>query len=132
MKFSSGGHFFACVEDKHIIIYNAYTLKKLKSIEMINAPEKTEITQLIFNNKDVSLAVCGSNGYIGRWRLPGYEVIGEPGILSNPLNISYNSLDFIYDDNQSDPNILALAGYLTDSEGPKDNNKLKCLSLSYA
>jgi len=30
MKFSSGGHFFACVDGRYLMIYNAYTLKKLK------------------------------------------------------------------------------------------------------
>lgn len=129
MKFSSGGHFFACVEGRNILVYNAYTLKKMKTIEMVRAPEKTEITQLVFNNKDVAIGVCGNNGYVGRWRIPSFEVIKEE---AGRKNMSYNSLDFIYDENQSDPNILALAGHLKDLEAPKDNNKLKVLSLSYA
>ena len=53
------------------------------------------------------------------------------GSKDDTTNISYNSLDFMYDENANDPYILAMAGHLKDPEGPKDNNKLKILSLSH-
>lgn len=32
MKFSQGGHLFACLDNDQIMIYNAYTLTKIRSI----------------------------------------------------------------------------------------------------
>jgi len=32
MKFSSGGHLFACINEDKILIYNAYTLIKLREL----------------------------------------------------------------------------------------------------
>ena len=58
------------------MIYNAFTLKKVKQLELTNAPEKTEITQLCFSNKDIAMAVCGSNGYVAKWKMPSFERIG--------------------------------------------------------
>lgn len=51
MKFSKGGHLFACVENNLIHIFNSYTIEKIHSIKMFCALD-SEITQLIFNDRD--------------------------------------------------------------------------------
>jgi len=72
------------------------------------------------------LAVCGLNGYVGRWSLPTYAVIKE-SILDE--NISYHSLDFVHQENQNDQNLLALAGSMKDVTGPPNMNKLKLVRV---
>ena len=57
MKFSTGGHLFACIENNKIHLYNAYTLLKVHSITM-SYPGKY-MNQIIFNDKDLSIAVTG-------------------------------------------------------------------------
>jgi WD40 repeat protein len=69
MKFSNGGHVFACVEKNTLHIYNSYTLENTHQVKM-NCKENSEISQIVFNDKDQSLSVASKDGYIGRWSLP--------------------------------------------------------------
>ena len=43
MKFSRGGHLFACVEKNQIHIYNSYTVERIHTIKMLCSPS-SEIT----------------------------------------------------------------------------------------
>jgi hypothetical protein len=62
---------------------------------MTAGSERAEVTQLIFNTNDSAIAVSGSNGYIGRWSLPTYELIEETPPQEPPL--SYQSIDFMHE-----------------------------------
>lgn len=57
--------------------------------------ERAEVTQLIFNTNDAAIAVSGSNGYIGRWSLPSYELIQET--VPEDQLLSYQSIDFMHE-----------------------------------
>jgi WD40 repeat protein len=100
MKFSNGGHLFACVDGQKLQIFNSYTLEKMHTVEMKCGPN-SEISTVIFNDKDQSLSVASRDGYIGRWTLPQFHVISE-SILDEL--ISYNSIDYFHDENAIDIN----------------------------
>ena len=59
IKFSNGGQYLACVDQKDISIYYSYTLEK---------PKKTscspEISNLDFNENDTVLTISSKKGYI--------------------------------------------------------------------
>ena len=92
-------------------------------MKMRSGNEKAEITQLIFNTNDSSLAVSGSNGYLGRWTLPTYEVIQE----TQPQDqlMSFQSIDFMHEDNEADKHVVLLAGSQRDPGGPQGMDTLK-------
>ena len=75
MKFSQGGHLFACINEDKILIYNAYTLIKLRAIQLGQAGKF--MTQIIFHEKDKAITVSGQHNYIGRWDLPSYKKVYE-------------------------------------------------------
>jgi hypothetical protein len=66
---------------------------------MTAGSERAEVTQLIFNTNDSAMAVSGSNGYIGRWSLPTYELIHETPKETSTQEppLSYQSIDFMHD-----------------------------------
>jgi len=43
-------------------------------------PPSLEITSLIFNDQDKSLAASSKSGYIGVWSLPSYQLIYDNSI----------------------------------------------------
>ena len=128
MKFSQGGHLFACIDGTEIKILHSYTLKQLKVIPMLKTidPElhsQIEFKQIIFNDKDQSIAVCGLGGYIGRWALPSYEPIQEK--VYEDLN--YHSIDFLNE--ESDANQVVVAGSQSFKDGPAGIDKLKIVQI---
>ena len=92
IKYSKGGSYFFAVEKQSIYIYNAYTLVQLKKLDF-GTPK---IFNLVFADLDKAFAVVGTNGYIGRWRLPSFKEIFEGE--ADPANTKwqdYKAIDFI-------------------------------------
>ena len=63
-----------------------------------------------------------SNGYVGRWQLPSFDLIMESVIEPNA---SYFGLDFYQSDNNQDTYSVALAGFQKDPEGPEGMDQVK-------
>ena len=103
-----------------IHLYNAYTLERLHSIEL--AVSAKQISSLLFNDKDISIAVTGQNGYLSRWNLPQYTPVNQNKFKPNE-NVSYSSLDFIQElENQQDLNVAVVAGAQKTADGQAQRN----------
>ena len=76
IKFSKGGNFLACLDGYRVKFYDCYTGFFIHQDTLNTIPE-TEITSIAFNDNDISFAVAGTNGYIGRWELPTFTLIKE-------------------------------------------------------
>jgi WD40 repeat protein len=74
MSFSNGGHLIACVDKDYLRLINSYNCQEMHSIKL-RVQEDTEINQVLFSKDDKSLAVCASDGFVGRWELPSYKEI---------------------------------------------------------
>jgi cilia- and flagella-associated protein 57 len=97
MKFSTGGHLFACVDNSQLHIFDSYTLEKLHSIDLA-VPAK-QVSQILFNERDSSIAVTGMHGYCGRWSLPSYSCLLEttPAAEGNEgSDLTHKSVDFVH------------------------------------
>lgn len=92
MKFSTGGHLFSCIDDQQLHLYNSYTIERTHSINLA-VPAK-QISQILFNDRDMSVALVGSGGYSGRWALPSYKCIEEK-VEEDKLQ-NYASMDFVH------------------------------------
>jgi hypothetical protein len=58
------------------------------------------VSQIAFNDKDLSIAVTGLNNYIGRWFLPSSSTDFEYKLISESVSDeekSFMSLDFVND-----------------------------------
>ena len=80
MKFSTGGHLFACLNDDKILIFNAYTLAKLREIEL--GQNSKLIQSMIFHENDKALTVTGINNYIARWEMPHFKKVYESKMVA--------------------------------------------------
>jgi hypothetical protein len=63
------------------------------------------VSDVVFEERDQSLAVVTPEGFVGRWTLPTYSAIKE-GVPEK--NIEYRSLDYILDVNEE--HLLVVAG----------------------
>lgn len=73
IKYSKGGQYFFAVEKQSIYIYNAYTFVEMHKI-IIDTPK---VFGLVFADLDKAFAVVGANGFLGRWKLPSFELIHQ-------------------------------------------------------
>jgi len=73
------------------------------------------VSDVVFEERDQSLAVVSPEGFVGRWMLPTYSVIKE-GVPEK--NMEYRSLDYISDVNEE--HLLVVAG----TNGFKSNIRL--------
>lgn len=73
MRFNTGGNLFFVVDQKNLLIYNAYTLQKIQYIKATNEG----IADIAFGERDSSFAIISPDGFIGRYRLPNISVIKE-------------------------------------------------------
>ena len=111
MKFSSGGHLFACMEGNELHIYDSYKIEKLHTIDVAVADK--QIKSIVFGEKDLCIALAGNGGYCGRWSLPSYECIIEKLPEEHEEDLNYSCIDFVnlsQSENQSDPNMLVVSG----------------------
>lgn len=125
LTYSYGGHLLACVDGRLIKMYNAYTLELMHAILMENASESTKITKIMFAPGDYSLAVCGSDGYAGRWALPSYQCVCESIQDEDGLS-SFDCLDYF--PGEKDTHQIILSGAVkTTEETPMGTNQVKIL-----
>ena len=73
MKFNLGGNFFFVVDQKNLLIFNAYTLQKLHQIKTTSEG----VSDIVFGDRDASFALITPDGFLGRYRLPDFKVIKE-------------------------------------------------------
>ena len=79
MKFNQGGNLLFIVDQKNVLIYNAYTLVKLHQIRGTSE----SVTDIVFGDRDSSFALITPDGFFGRYRMPSFQVVRErePGAL---------------------------------------------------
>lgn len=82
MKFSKGGHLFACTvkeePSKHhsrVVIFNAYTTERIKELH-IHIQEKY-LKQIAFSANDTHLVIIGQFGFCTRFTVPTFEKVYE-------------------------------------------------------
>lgn len=73
MRFNSGGNFLFIVDQKNVLIYNAYTLVKLHQIRCTSE----SVTDIVFGDRDSSFALITPDGFLGRYRMPSFQIIKE-------------------------------------------------------
>ena len=64
MKFSNGGQFFACMDNKEIQIYGSYTLERLNTIKCSVQPP---VSCLAFNEDDTQIVAVSKGGFFRVW-----------------------------------------------------------------
>jgi len=74
IKFSNGGHLFACVvsERKRIHVFNWYTADKNPIFSFDGHPK--EITQIDWFENDLGFTTCAADGAVFFWDLYNYSV----------------------------------------------------------
>lgn len=68
MRFNAGGNLLFVVDQKNVLIYNAYTLVKLHQIRGTSE----SVTDIVFGDHDSSFALITPDGFFGRYRMPSF------------------------------------------------------------
>lgn len=71
IRYSRGGQFFFAIEKQWIYIYNAYTLALIEKIKH----QGVKAIEIVFAELDKAFAIVSAEGYIGKWKIPGFQKI---------------------------------------------------------
>lgn len=73
MRFNPGGNYFFVADGKNLQIYNSYTLLKVHQLKTTTEG----IADIVFGERDSQFALITPDGFIGKYRLPNFQVIKE-------------------------------------------------------
>lgn len=69
IRYSRGGQYFIAVEKQWVHVFNAYTLQPLQKFKHTGV----KATDIIFEENDKAFALISSCGYLGKWKIPGFQ-----------------------------------------------------------
>lgn len=82
IKFSNGGQYLACVDQKDLSVYYSYTLEKPRKISC-----PPDVSNLDFNDNDTLITISSKLGYIQKYDLTKVTKFGD-GIIAKVWNFS--------------------------------------------
>lgn len=71
IRYSRGGQYFFAVERLWIHCFNAYTLELVSKFKH----NGTKALDMVFAEHDRAVALFANDGYIGKWKMPGFNLI---------------------------------------------------------